>query len=282
MKKYLWLLCFFIIGLSKALHAEIQTGSCAADGTLETCQYTLDTETKVLTISGNGKMKNYSHPTDVPWPKDISEVHISGITSIGNYAFYTSKLESITIPATVTSIGASAIHGMPNLTTVNFEENSNLQEVGRNAFAYNPNLQTFEFPDKLKSLQHNTFFLSGVTSVVLPDSLFEEGSYLDVAAFKNGMTIYCSEEKASACLQYFKQAKELCIGPANLESSYCSIQNVNLKTYQKYGDNYFYNGKFYAHPNDILSTNYIKKRIYTVEEANNIAGRKNRVSIRYR
>ncbi|MBR1914965.1 MAG: leucine-rich repeat domain-containing protein [Alphaproteobacteria bacterium] len=43
-----------------------------------------------------------------------------------------------------------------------------------------------------------------------------------------------------------------------------------------------YNGKTYQSINDLLTGNYDKRRIYTIDEANFVAGDKNRVSIRYR
>ncbi len=43
-----------------------------------------------------------------------------------------------------------------------------------------------------------------------------------------------------------------------------------------------YQNKTYASINDLLSGNYIPKRIYTIDEANAVAGEKNRVSIKYR
>ena len=42
------------------------------------------------------------------------------------------------------------------------------------------------------------------------------------------------------------------------------------------------NGKFYTSLSDWAKDNYIKKRIYTIDEANAVAGEKNRVSIKYR
>ena len=52
--------------------------------------------------------------------------------------------------------------------------------------------------------------------------------------------------------------------------------------YQKDGKEYFYNNRWYASPNDIGTTNHIKKRIYTINEANAVAGKVNSVKIRYR
>ena len=43
-----------------------------------------------------------------------------------------------------------------------------------------------------------------------------------------------------------------------------------------------YKNKSYASIDDLLKGKYMPKRIYTLEEANAVAGEKNRVSIKYR
>ena len=79
----------------------------------------------VLTFSGSGAMKNYPSEAETPWysyASQISSVIIeSGVTGIGNYAFYgIPNLQSIQIPATVTRIGnyaiknAGIVYGNPN------------------------------------------------------------------------------------------------------------------------------------------------------------------------
>ena len=55
-----------------------------------------------------------------------------------------------------------------------------------------------------------------------------------------------------------------------------------IKFYEQKGNEYFYNGKFYKNPSDIASGNYDKKRIYTIDEANAVAGDVNTVRIKYR
>ena len=42
------------------------------------------------------------------------------------------------------------------------------------------------------------------------------------------------------------------------------------------------NGKFYTSLDDWLYGNHVKKRIYTIEEANKVAGDRNTVTIRYK
>ncbi len=56
----------------------------------------------------------------------------ASVTSIGNYAFYTTRLTSIEIPASVTSIGMRAFQNCPNLATVTVYAPS--CTLGANAF----------------------------------------------------------------------------------------------------------------------------------------------------
>ena len=79
------------------------------------------TDNGVLTISGKGKMNDYSDNNRAPWSKsDIKRIIIGdGITTIGVFAFYDcSALTSVTIPNSVTTIGGRAFTGCSELTSV--------------------------------------------------------------------------------------------------------------------------------------------------------------------
>ena len=69
------------------------------------------TDNGVLTISGKGKMYDYSVVNEAPWSKsDIKRIIIGdGITTIGEEAFlFCRYLTSVTIPNSVTEIGGDA------------------------------------------------------------------------------------------------------------------------------------------------------------------------------
>jgi hypothetical protein len=75
----------------------------------------------VLTISGTGAMTDYD-PTTAPWHayrEEITAVVIEpGVESIGAAAFYQCRLEFITLPETVTSIGNGAFRGCKTLVSI--------------------------------------------------------------------------------------------------------------------------------------------------------------------
>ena len=67
-----------------------------------------------LTIEGSGKAVDYGKKELVPWniiSKKVTTVSIAdGIENIGDFYFYSMNLESVTLPATVKSVGASSFN----------------------------------------------------------------------------------------------------------------------------------------------------------------------------
>lgn len=115
----------------------IASGYCGGDTSAEydeasksykNLSWTLDEE-GTLTISGEGKMMDYSYYTDVPWYPSgyfIKSVNIGkNVTSIGIFAFsYCGSLTSVTIPGSVQSVGALAFYNCFSLMTVKFAGNA--------------------------------------------------------------------------------------------------------------------------------------------------------------
>ena len=82
------------------------------------------TDNGVLTISGKGKMNDYSFDNRSPWYKyDIKRIIIGdGVTTIGEFAFTNcSTLTSVTIPNSVTEIGDRAFIYCINITQISSE-----------------------------------------------------------------------------------------------------------------------------------------------------------------
>ena len=121
------------------------SGSC---GTAVTWSYVESTQT--LTISGSGAMTDYNL-NNQPWKdlkSQITTVTIeSGVTSIGDYAFYNcTNLASVTIPATVTSIGDYAFSRCTNLASITIP--AGVESIGTGAFNGCINLTAFKTKPK--------------------------------------------------------------------------------------------------------------------------------------
>ena len=116
-------------------------------------------EDGVLTISGTGAMTDYSWCRDpaTPWGVPFKSVVIeSGVTSIGNSAFYGSSLTSITIPDSVTSIGDYAFHYCMSLTSVKIPDG--VTRICQKVFQDCSSLTSVEIPDSVASIGSNAFY----------------------------------------------------------------------------------------------------------------------------
>ncbi len=118
----------------------LYSGWCGKDA-----QYTFDRSGK-LSITGSGEMYNWSNysSSTAPWNSyslQIKEVSISGVTSIGDYAFYDCySLASVTIPDSVATIGSSAFSDCTSLASVTLPDS--VTSIGNSAFNWCNSLKT--------------------------------------------------------------------------------------------------------------------------------------------
>ena len=107
------------------------------NGTTGDCTWHLDTETGVMTISGNGNMGNHGYEAQ-PWYDYrylIKKVVIEdGVTSIGRLAFSEINLSSIEIPTTVNTIGSYAFLNSYYLTAIRIP--SSVTSIGEEVFGH--------------------------------------------------------------------------------------------------------------------------------------------------
>lgn len=138
----------------------------------------------ILTISGSGSMPSYNAAADQPWNKFadiILQIVINdGVTAIGNNAFNRSAVMSVTIPASVKTIGDGAFRECKNLNSVTISEG--VTAIGENAFRGCTALKSLALPASIEQIGAGAFmecneltnvtFSSGSKPMSLGDNLF--------------------------------------------------------------------------------------------------------------
>jgi len=121
----------------------------------------------------------------------------NNVTSMGNYAFYQVSITSISIPASVTSIGANAFLGMSSLSAIDVDSsNLNYSTVGGILFnkAVSKLIQypigntrtTYTIPEGVTSIGNYAFSeATSLTSITIPYGVTSIGNY----AFYNATSL---------------------------------------------------------------------------------------------
>ena len=200
------------------------------------------------------------------FPRDVKSLKTSGNVDIGDGAFWKATgLTSVDLTG-VQSIGYSAFEGATNLTSIDL---TGVREIGVTAF-YGATSLTSANLTGVQTIGEFAFLGAGkLTSIVISDSLLDSKGNItgiDAGAFDgSGLnTIYCPAGKT--CGNSFTGLS------GTLKTIPYSIENGQIKA----------GGKTYASLDDLASGNHIVKRIYTIDEANEVAGKVNSVKIRYR
>ena len=168
MKQTYILLIALLMGLSA--NAE-KSGTCGPNLTWHL------TDDGVLTISGKGKMYDYSYSNRSPWyDQHIKRIIIDdGVTTIGEDAFSEcSELASVTIPNSVTTIGEDAFSKCSELTSVTIP--NSVTKIGDRAFNGCSELTSVTIPNSVTEIGHRAFsHCRALTSVTIPNSVTEIG-----------------------------------------------------------------------------------------------------------
>lgn len=163
MKKTLRVLCLTLLTmvcLMSFAAAAVESGNCGDNE--DNLTWVLDTETGVLTISGEGGMPNwYMETTPFGGRVSITEVVVEeGVTNIGRYAFVDcAQLQKVTLPESLEAIRWGAFEGCSGLMEIDLP--GNLTTIDGNAFAM-CSLVELEIPASVTEIGDGAF-LKGVT-----------------------------------------------------------------------------------------------------------------------
>ena len=236
-----------------------------------------------------------------------------GLEKIGGVAFHNLPfLTKIDLPSSLIEISSWAFSDDP-LTEIN-GLSEHLTSIGSNAFGM-AKITDFVISPNVVNLATDAFGLAGwtsyeaknLTNLYCPESLMSEcaaaiayrGDDAEVKsyAFDGGVYVigddyYLSGDdmkKGDTASSAEEKAQYVCAGTLNHCKKQALInrgicQDADCDALVASDGNYMlkFGGKTYQSINDLLKGNYDKRRIYTIEEANFVAGDKNRVSITYR
>ncbi len=156
---------------------EVASGTCGNEG--DNLTWILD-DKGTLTISGTGKMTDWSSYLNVSWysyQSSIKSVVIEeGITCIGEYALsYCMSLTHVEIPASITSIGDQAFFNCTSLASVKIPES--VTSIGYSAFNNCKSLSSIEIPASVTSIGKYAFsHCQSLISITVDDDNTEYSS----------------------------------------------------------------------------------------------------------
>lgn len=138
-------------------HSVTSIGKSAFDHNSELTEITVD-EGNTAYSCENGILYSKDMATLVCYPAGKEETAFAVpdcVTTIGDRAFYSSGLSSITIPSTVVSIGDHAFAFCDNLTTIIIPDG--VVSISDYAFSHCDNLATIIIPDSVLHIAANAF-----------------------------------------------------------------------------------------------------------------------------
>lgn len=175
-KRILSLILVFMLILSMvpaAFAADIASGTCGANMSWRV------SDSGVLTISGTGKMDDYSTSSKAPWYSYRSQIFSvvieEGVTGIGDYAFYMcARILTVSLPDSLTSLGDRCFNFCYDLTAVTIPPN--VTAIADHAFFGCSDLASVTLPEGVTSIGTCSFSdCSSLTGIDLPDSLTSIG-----------------------------------------------------------------------------------------------------------
>lgn len=122
-------------------------------------------------VASNKSITNISIPENVTYKNRSFSV-----IRIGSRAFYNSRVQSIKIPNSVTSIGENAFEDCSKLVSI--EIPNSVTSIGEYAFYYCSNLVSIEIPNSVTTLRRSVFKdCHSLVSIKIPNSVTDIDDY---------------------------------------------------------------------------------------------------------
>ena len=267
--------------------------ACGEDdnGDTANCEYKIENGTLTIRGTGNNGNIGYWDTNYAPWyGKNVQNVVIEDtIKDLGWFGFYGVKSQNaLEIPSSVTTISQNAFFGA-DIKEVIIPDS--VSKIDTAAFNWS-SLKKINIPSSVTDIAE-AFRGTSLTDVFIPDSVTNLGS-ATLSACESLLTLTISDKTALGHIFTepgenmrvdLENLKIYCTGDtakcdANLEAAgYGELKSSKATTKKINGVTYIYDksGKLVT-----SSGHRSEKRIYTIDEANAVAGARNRVSIKYR
>ena len=154
----------------------VDSGTCGENATWK---ITGTGDDLTLTISGSGDMRNFLG-SDLPWKAKKAKIRTivieDGITSVGDYAFYSlNKLMSLSLGKSASSIGKYSFSDCVSLNSITIPDS--VKSIGQSAFSNCSGLKSITISDNVTSIGGSAFEgCSSLTSITIPDSVTDLGT----------------------------------------------------------------------------------------------------------
>ena len=186
---------FALVGCDKVITAELPISMV----TLANLQRSDDLETLVIVDDGSTELPDKDALNEKKKLKKV--VFPDSLTSIPRaFCRSVSALEEVKLPANLKIISNASFSECTNLKTIDLPDT--VTEIGAFAFADCTSLKDFTIPDGIKSIGEEAFYNSGITSLVVPESVetidklaFSHMANLTNATFPAGCGITFSDCK---------------------------------------------------------------------------------------
>lgn len=153
--------------------------SAATSGTCgDNLTWTLN-DSGTLTISGTGAMYDYVNPSSVPTPSHAAPWYSSrlkvkalkvdsGVTSIGDYAFYACDMKNADLPTSIKTIGSHSFYKC-GFKKINLPDS--ITKIGSSAFSWCTHLEEINIPESCKEIGDHSFYLTMIKQLYIPENV---------------------------------------------------------------------------------------------------------------